>query len=138
MKNDGRQERKRKLKKALNHKSIIMEFKEFALQGNVMDMAIAAVVALSFGAIVNSLVNNIILALIGSIVSTDFEKLVFVVNGVDIKYGLFIQAVVNFFIITVILFIAVKFINLFRSNKNENACESDDDSADIKGEEKSE
>jgi large conductance mechanosensitive channel len=132
MKRDNKEERRRKLRKALNHKSVIMEFKEFALQGNVMDMAIAAVVGLAFGAIVNSLVNNIILALIGSIISTDFEKLAVVINGVNIKYGLFIQAVVNFFIITVILFIAVKFINLFRRNKNEDTCESDDNPGDAK------
>jgi large conductance mechanosensitive channel len=114
-----RKEKKDKIKKALDHRSILTEFKDFALRGNVMDMAVAAVVALAFGQIVNTLVNNIILQLIGSIIAIDVDDLTATINGVDIAYGKFIQAIINFFIITIVMFIAIKFINLFRRKKDD-------------------
>ncbi|MDR2610977.1 MAG: large conductance mechanosensitive channel protein MscL [Clostridiales Family XIII bacterium] len=128
-----KKEKKDEIKKALDHRGIVAEFRDFALRGNVMDMAVAAVIGLAFGAIVNSLVNNIILQLIGSIISIDVKDLAATINGVKIEYGLFLQAIINFFIITIVMFVAIKFINLFRRKKEDEAdgC-APDDAADKK------
>jgi large conductance mechanosensitive channel len=125
-----RKGKKDKIKKALDHRGIITEFRDFALRGNVIDMAVAAVIGVAFGAIVNSLVNNIILKLIGSIIALDVEDLKFVINGVEVEYGLFLQAIINFFIIAVVMFIAIKFINLFRRGKDDDADGSEPKDAD--------
>jgi large conductance mechanosensitive channel len=128
-------EKKIKKDKKFDHRGLIAEFKEFALQGNVMDMAIAAVIGVAFGKIVTAIVNNII-ALLGSLVSLNFEKLIVKVHGVPIEYGVFIQDIVDFIIIAIILFFAVKFINLFRRNKNDAADCGAEDKPDDKADEK--
>ena len=92
-------------------KKIFEEFKKFAFKGNVVDMAVAVVVGAAFSAIVTSLVNDIISPLIGTLVNMDFSSLTAKVNGVDIAYGSFIMAVLNFFIIAFSMFMFVKSIN---------------------------
>jgi len=92
-------------------KSIISEFKEFALKGNVMDMAVGIIIGAAFTAIVTSLVNDIISPLIGLFVKVDFNDLVANVAGVDIKYGAFIMAIINFLIVAWVLFLVIKSIN---------------------------
>ncbi|MDR1068231.1 MAG: large conductance mechanosensitive channel protein MscL [Clostridiales Family XIII bacterium] len=117
MKRENDEKRRKQIKKALDHRGILIEFKDFALRGNVMDMAVAAVIALAFGGIVNSLVNDIILQFIGSIVNIDYSNLSVTINGIDIMYGKFITAVVNFFVVAIIMFVAIKFINLFTGKR---------------------
>ena len=98
-------------------KSLINEFKEFALKGNVMDMAVGIIIGAAFTAIVTSLVNDIISPLIGLFVKVDFNKLVANVAGVDIKYGAFIMAIINFLIVAWVLFLVIKSINKANSLK---------------------
>lgn len=92
-------------------KSFLKEFKEFAMRGNVMDMAIGIVIGGAFTAIVTSLVGDIISPLLGSIGTKDLSALVAKINGVDVKYGAFIMAVVNFIIIAFVVFVMVKAMN---------------------------
>ena len=98
-------------------KSLINEFKEFALKGNVMDMAVGIIIGAAFTAIVTSLVDDIISPLIGLFVKVDFNKLVANVAGVDIKYGAFIMAIINFLIVAWVLFLVIKSINKANSLK---------------------
>ena len=92
-------------------KSLIKEFKEFALKGNVMDMAVGIIIGAAFTAIVTSLVDDIISPLIGLFVKVDFNDLVANVAGVDIKYGAFIMAIINFLIVAWVLFLVIKSLN---------------------------
>ena len=92
-------------------KSFIKEFKEFAMQGNVMDMAVGIVIGAAFTAIVTSLVDDIISPIIGLFVKVDFTDLVGTVLGVDIRYGAFIMAVINFLIVAFVLFLIIKAFN---------------------------
>ena len=92
-------------------KSFIKEFKEFAMQGNVMDMAIGIVIGAAFTAIVTSLVDDIISPFIGLFVKVDFTDLVGTICGVDIRYGAFIMAVINFLIVAFVLFLIIKAFN---------------------------
>lgn len=92
-------------------KKFFNEFKEFAMRGNIMDMAVGIIVGAAFTAIVTSLVNDIISPIIGLLVKVDFSDLVLTVVGVDIKYGAFIMAVLNFLIVAFALFMVVKAMN---------------------------
>lgn len=92
-------------------KSFLNEFKEFAMKGNVMDMAIGIIVGAAFTAIVTSLVDDIISPIIGLFVRVDFTDLVATVCGVDIRYGAFIMAVINFLIVAFVLFMVIKAMN---------------------------
>ena len=90
----------------------IEEFKKFAVRGNVIDLAVAVIIGGAFGKITTSLVDNIIMPLIGLIIGgIDFSKLVFTVGDAQVSYGIFIQNIVNFILIAVVVFIAVKAIN---------------------------
>ena len=102
-------------------KSFISEFKEFALRGNVMDMAIGIIIGAAFTAIVTALVDNIISPIIGMFAKVDFNHLVATVNGVELQYGAFIMAVVNFVIVALVLFSIIKAMNKASSltKKNE-------------------
>jgi large conductance mechanosensitive channel len=96
-------------------KGIIQEFKEFAFRGNVLDLAVAVVIGAAFNAIVQSFVNNLIMPLVGAIFSTKgLEGLAVTINGSSITYGMFIAAVVNFFLVAIAVFILVKGINQLR------------------------
>ncbi len=92
-------------------KKIIAEFKEFINRGSVVDMAIGIMIGAAFKSIVDSLVNDIISPLIGIIASEDFSTLSVYFLGVDLKYGAFLMAVLNFFIIAAVLFFIVKMMN---------------------------
>ena len=92
-------------------KSFMKEFKEFAMKGNVMDLAVGVIIGAAFGKIVTSLVNDILMPLIGTLLGGNFETKVVTINGATIKYGMFIQAIVDFLIIALIIFILVKAMN---------------------------
>lgn len=99
-------------------KSFIKEFKEFISRGNVIDLAVAVVIGGAFTAIVNSLVNDIIMPVIGIIIGgVGFESLSVVVGTAEIKYGMFIQAVINFLLIAFVLFCVIKGINKFKKKE---------------------
>ena len=92
-------------------RKLINEFKEFALRGNVIDLAVGVIIGAAFQNIVSSLTDDIISPLIGIIAKTDFKDLVLTVFGVNIKYGSFITAVINFFIMAIVLFALIKLMN---------------------------
>ncbi len=96
-------------------KSFINEFKEFALKGSVMDMAVGIIIGAAFTAIVTSLVDDIISPLIGLLVRVDFSELTASILGVELKYGAFIMAVINFLIVAFVLFMVIKSLNKARS-----------------------
>ena len=98
-------------------KKFIEEFKKFAIKGNVVDMAIGVVIGGAFTSIVNSLVNDIIMPLIALLVGdVSFADLGIVLKGegetaIVLKYGNFIQVIVNFILVALVLFFVVKAIN---------------------------
>ena len=93
-------------------KNVIKEFKAFIERGSVIDLAVGVVIGGAFSSIVTSLVNDIIMPLIGIIIGgIDFTGLSFKVGSAYVKYGNFIQNVINFLIIAFALFLLVKSIN---------------------------
>ncbi|MDB5237099.1 MAG: large-conductance mechanosensitive channel [Parcubacteria group bacterium] len=94
-------------------KTFFEEFKKFALRGNVMDLAIGVVIGTAFSNITNSLVTNIITPPLGLLLGRiDFKDLSLNLGGtVHITYGLFLQSVVDFIIIALVLFFVIRFIN---------------------------
>ena len=95
---------------------MLKEFKEFALKGNVMDLAVGVIIGGAFSSIVTSLVNDIIMPIVTIFTGkTDFSDLVATVGNAEIRYGTFITAVVNFLIIAFTIFLIVRYMN--RLNK---------------------
>lgn len=96
------------------------EFKEFTSKGNVLDLAVGVIIGGAFGKIVTSLVDDIIMPFIGLIIGgLDFSDLSIVIGKATIKYGMFIQNVVNFLIIAFSVFMIVKAVNKVRRIKPE-------------------
>lgn len=98
-------------KKGGKFMGIIKEFKEFIAQGNVMDLAVGVIIGGAFKTIVDSLTNDIISPILGFVGGVDFSDLSVTIAGVELKYGSFITAVINFLIMAVIIFLMVKAVN---------------------------
>lgn len=93
-------------------KKFIDEFKDFAFRGNVLDLAVGVVIGSAFTAIVTALVNYIIMPLVGILTGgTNIKNLSIDVGGAKLEYGAFLQAVVDFILIALVIFIFIKFIN---------------------------
>ena len=91
---------------------MIKEFKEFIMRGNVIDLAVAVIIGAAFTAIVNSLVTDIIMPIIGVILGgVDFSALAVTVGDATITYGNFIQAIINFLLVALVLFLIIRAIN---------------------------
>ena len=91
---------------------MIKKFKEFISRGNVVDMAVGVIMGSAFGKIVTSLVNDIIMPLVGVLIGgIDFTSLSFKIQKAEVKYGNFIQNIVDFLIVAICIFIFVKIIN---------------------------
>ena len=102
----------------------ISEFKEFAMKGNVMDMAVGVIIGGAFGKIVSSLVDDILMPLVGVVTgNVDFTKLEFAFGEGDLaatlKYGNFIQNTVDFLIVAFCIFLMLKGINKLNRKKEE-------------------
>ena len=97
------------------------EFKEFAMRGNVMDLAIAVVIGAAFGKIVTSLVENIITPLMGVLLGgVDFtDEFIWKVGKESVKFGVFIQSIIDFIIIAFAIFLALKALNKLSRKKEE-------------------
>lgn len=109
------------------------DFKAFALKGNVMDLAVAVVIGAAFGKIVSSLVDHIIMPLVGLLLGGyDFSKLSIKVMDAEIMYGVFIQNVVDFLIISFTIFLAIRLLTRFK--KKEEAAEAAAPEVDTKEE----
>jgi large conductance mechanosensitive channel len=99
-------------------KNFVEEFKAFALKGNVLDLAIGVVIGTAFNKIVDSLVNDIVMQAIAAIFKQpDFSTIAWHVNGGAIKFGAFINNIVNFLVVAVSVFIAIKAINKLSTMK---------------------
>ena len=97
---------------------MIQEFKEFIMRGNVLDLAVAVIIGAAFTAIVTSLVDDIIMPIIGVILGgVDFTSLAITVGDANITYGNFIQAIINFLLIALVLFLLIRAINRMTPRK---------------------
>ena len=93
------------------------EFKEFISRGNVIDLSVAVIVGGAFQAIIKSLNEDVITPLIGTVSKTDFTAMVFSLRGVDIRYGAFITAVINFLLMSFIIFLMIKTLSALQGLK---------------------
>ena len=112
-------------------KGFVQEFKDFIKKGNVMDLAVGVIIGGAFGKIVTSVVDDILMPFFGVILGgLDFSNLSFTIGNATIKYGSFINNVINFLIIALCIFIMVKAINKI-ANKEEKTKEAPKKPADI-------
>jgi large conductance mechanosensitive channel len=129
---------------------MLKEFKEFAMRGNVVDMAVGLVIGASFGKIVTSLVNDVIMPPIGRLMGNmDFSKLSIkigeatkkvvdagqekiVVEDIVVKYGAFINTVIDFVIVAFCLFMVIKAMNTLKRKKEEAPAAPPEPPADVK------
>lgn len=117
-------------------KSFVQEFKEFAIKGNAVELAIGLMIGAAFGAVINSLVNDVIMPVIGRVLgNADFSGFFVSLSGgsfdslaaaqeagaVTLNYGLFINALVSFLIVAFVLFLIVKAMNRLRRQEDEPA-----------------
>lgn len=102
--------------------SFFKEFKAFAMRGNVVDLAVAVVIGTAFGKITSSLVDGIIMPVIGLIIGgIDISSKVITFGNATIKWGMFLQSVIDFTIIAFALFCLVKAINSLHKGKGKSA-----------------
>ena len=94
--------------------SLLREFREFTVKGNIVDLAVAVIIGAAFGKIIASLVEDIIMPGVGALGGVDFKSLAVQVGEAKILYGKFIQTCVDFVIIAASIFLAVKLINHLR------------------------
>ncbi|STX37897.1 large-conductance mechanosensitive channel protein MscL [Legionella feeleii] len=100
--------------------SFLSEFKQFAMRGNVMDLAVAVVIGAAFGKIVSSLVDGIIMPIIGLLMGgINITDKTFKIGAVVVKWGAFLQTIIDFTIIAFAIFVAIKFINLLQKKQEE-------------------
>ena len=112
------------------------EFKEFAMKGNVIDLAVAVVIGAAFGKIVSSLVDNIIMPLVGVLTGgVDFTKsFIWQVGDAQVQFGIFLQAIIDFLIIAFAIFMFVRVLNKLMKKKKEEAVEETAPELDTKEE----
>ena len=107
-------------KNIIKNNKTIKEFKQFIAKGNIVDLAIGVIIGGAFSKIVTSLVNDIIMPLIGTISGgIDFTNLSIKVGSANIGYGLFIQNIIDFLIVAICLFFFIKVINRLTKKKEE-------------------
>lgn len=98
--------------------SFLQEFKQFAIKGNVIDLAVAVVIGAAFGKIISSLVSGIIMPLIGLLLGgINIANRALTVGDAVVKWGEFLQAVIDFTIISFSIFVAIKVISLVRKEE---------------------
>jgi len=105
--------------------SLAKELKEFAMKGNVVDMAVGVIIGLAFGKIVTSLVNDVIMPPIGVLLGgIDFSNNIILLRAAvgdvpAVRYGLFINTVLDFLIVAFVIFLAIKAMNKFKKKQEE-------------------
>ena len=92
-------------------KKFFLEFREFVLRGNVLNLAVGVIIGAAFQNIVSSLTQNILSPILGLFTGNNFDELHVEALGADLKYGAFITSVINFLIMSFIVFLLVKFVN---------------------------
>jgi large conductance mechanosensitive channel len=109
-------------------KDFVKEFKEFINRGNVLDLAVGIVIGVAFSAVINSFVDDVLMAVVGALVGEpNFNDLTFTIGDGVVRYGAFLTALVNFVLIAFALFVVVKAFNSFRrkEEKEPEASEKD-------------
>ena len=102
--------------------SMAKEFREFAVKGNVMDLAVGVIIGAAFGKIVASLVEDVVMPLIGTLMGgLDFGGLALKVGSATLKYGKFLQICLDFLIIAWAVFLIVKLINRLKREEEQPA-----------------
>ena len=109
--------------------SVLSEFKEFAMKGNVIDIAVGMVIGLAFGKVVSSFVNDVLMPPIGMMMGgvsfSDLKYIIQEANGelaeIAVSYGLFLQTILDFVIIAFAIFLVVKAINKMKKEQEEEA-----------------
>lgn len=97
---------------------MLTEFKNFAVKGNVLDLAIGIVIGAAFGGIVTAVVDNILMPIVGMLTGgIDFKSLSVKVGSAELKYGMFIQASITFIIIAFFLFLVVQAANKMKAKE---------------------
>lgn len=100
--------------------NLLKEFKTFALKGNVLDLAIGVIIGAAFGKIVSSLVSDIIMPVIGLLLGgVDFSGLKATIGDATLTYGVFLQTVVDFLIVSFSIFLFIRTINRFKRKEEE-------------------
>jgi len=98
--------------------SLLREFREFAVKGNVVDLAVGVIIGTAFGKIVSSLVEDMMMPALGALIGgLDFKNLYLQIGAAKIAYGKFIQTCVDFCIIALAIFFMVKLINYLRRHE---------------------
>jgi len=91
---------------------MLKEFKAFVMRGNVLDLAVAVIIGGAFGKIVSSLVNDILMPLIGLVMGgVNFAELSFTVGAAVVKWGAFVQAIIDFIVIAFVIFMIIRSAN---------------------------
>ena len=102
--------------------SVLKEFRDFAVKGNVVDLAVGVIIGTAFGKIVSSFVADLVMPVIGALIAGfDYKELYWRVGSAKIMYGVFISNVIDFVIIAWVIFLAVKAINHFRRKEEPSA-----------------
>lgn len=114
-------------------KKFMEEFKQFISRGNVMDLAVGVIIGGAFSSITTSLTDDIIMPILGIFTSSiSFAELSFTINGAVITYGNFIQAVLNFIIMALVVFCIIKTMNKLHRKKEEAPASPPEPSAEEK------
>ncbi len=101
---------------------LLKEFREFAIKGNVIELAVAVVLGAAFGAVVVSLTQSLIMPIISMIVGKEgVSALSYIINGTVFPYGIFLQALINFILVAFVLFFIIKGINHMNREKEAEA-----------------
>ena len=91
---------------------MLKEFKEFVMRGNVLDLAVAVIIGGAFGKIVGSLVNDVLMPLIGlAMGQINFAELAWTVGAASVKWGMFVQTIIDFLVVAFVIFLVVKAAN---------------------------
>ena len=108
------------------------EFKEFAFKGNVLDLAIAVIIGAAFGKIITALVESVIMPLIAAVGgSPNVASMGFTLNGTLIPIGIFFQAVIDFLLVALVLFMVVRGINRIRRKQEAEVASAPEPAEDV-------
>ncbi len=107
---------------------MISEFKEFAMKGSMVDMAVGIIIGAATGKVVSALVDSVIMPIVGVLMGgVDFSNLSIKVGEAAIGYGAFIQAIIDFVIIAFVIFMLLRLINNMKKNNDEEAKAASED-----------
>lgn len=108
-------------------KTLVRDFRNFIMRGNVLDLAVAVIIGAAFNAVVQSLVKNVILRLVGAIAGKpDFSSLYFTINKSQIAYGQFITDLLNFLIIAASVFLIVRVFQTLQDRRRKGQLDPED------------